>query len=80
MIKESAIDSLMTQAEREAVVVSVIRTRNDPKGVPEGDLIAALDWANGVRMDALMLNMVIDGQLVVDIREGGEAMFSLPRK
>lgn len=80
MSKESAIDSLMTQKEREAVVVSVIKTRNDPDGVPEADLVAALEWANGVRMDALLLNMVIDGRIAVDVREGVEPVFSLPRK
>lgn len=69
-----SIDAMMTDEERHAVVMSVMKARA-PEAVLEDDLIAALDWARGVQIDQLLLKLVIDGKIVMDISAGQEPKF-----
>ena len=46
------------------------------QGIPEEDLQKIFDWAHEARWNAIFLNMALDGQILVSVKNGEVVLFA----
>jgi len=68
---------LLTEAEAESLILRYVENIA-PEGATEDELEALVKWANDQRIGALMVEMILDGQIVVESIEDGVPLCARP--
>lgn len=66
---------MLTDDEIRAVLLACASA---PGGATEEDMKAAVRWAQQVRTDATLLDLVLDGMVAITMRDG-EPVFTAPK-
>lgn len=69
-------EGLMSDEELAGLLQNAIETSGS-KGLHEDDMQVLVEWATGVRMEALMLELAISGEVRIGV-EDGEPVFIHP--
>lgn len=72
------IGPVLTETEVEAVVMATVNGC-DPRPVGDAQLQAALRWATGAKLEATMLELVLQGRVDLQVTEAGEVLFQEAR-
>lgn len=67
----------LTDEEVKAIIMSLARSRGD-KGFTEIEVQVIVDWAIEVRVKAAMLEGILDGMFLVDLKGGDDVTVSIP--
>ena len=65
---------LINDREARQLITATI-AGHDPDGADEEQIRAVYDWAHQTRTDGLLLEMVLDGQLIIRVESDGELRF-----
>ena len=71
----------LTDDEVSRLILSVLEMRHltGQNGATEAELTEVVDWAKQVRIEHAALDLVLDGKLLLDVRDG-EMHFCLPKR
>lgn len=73
--QHSENDGFLTDGEVQRLIMSLLQSRGE-RGAGEQDMKAVIDWADGIRLQNTMLDLVLDGRVeVVDV-EDSEPVFA----
>ena len=61
---------LVTDEEFRLIVLALGTARGPGGSFSEEEAAVVIDWAERVRQEALCLKMILDGQILIDVRDG----------
>ena len=78
MVEEDGDRDIISQEEREAIILALGEGRGD-KGFSEEEALKAIAWAEDITISYALLQNVIGGLVSMDISEEGEFLFGITR-
>lgn len=78
-MSEMAIEGLVSQEEVDALILALLETRKG-EGATEEEGEQLVNWIVSFRLDAVLFDMVLAGQVGIDIQEGDIVFVGLDRE
>jgi hypothetical protein len=77
-IAASMAQDLLSEDEERALVTNLLQSVKDEHAVSGSDIDTLMSWALGARLSSALVQLAIDGEVLLVGMEDGEPVFEMP--